>query len=66
VRSRYGSRNDATAERRFRLLTNAAGERVDTGSLLHPGGAGTYHVNWHVLSLDPHTTNGSYTFQVGQ
>ena len=57
-------------------VTNAKGERVDTGKArvngnqmsisLRPGGSGTYHVNWHVLSVDTHTTDGSFTFQVGQ
>ncbi|HLZ04852.1 MAG TPA: copper resistance CopC family protein [Bradyrhizobium sp.] len=57
-------------------VTNAAGERVDTGKAqvrgnqmsvpLRVGGSGTYHVNWHVLSMDSHTTNGNFTFQVGQ
>jgi copper resistance protein C len=28
-------------------------------------GPGTYHVRWHVLSVDTHTTQGSYTFHVG-
>jgi copper resistance protein C len=57
-------------------VTNAAGDRVDSGKArvsgnqmsisLRPGGPGTYHVNWHVLSVDTHTTNGNFTFQVGQ
>jgi hypothetical protein len=57
-------------------VTNAAGERVDTGKVrvsgnqmsigLRPGGAGTYRVNWQVLSTDTHRTDGSFTFQVGQ
>jgi copper resistance protein C len=57
-------------------VTNAAGERVDSGKArvsgnqmsisLRPGGSGTYRVNWHVLSVDTHTTNGNFTFQVGQ
>jgi copper resistance protein C len=57
-------------------VTNAAGERVDTGKSrvsgtqmsvsLRPGGTGTYRVNWRVLSVDTHTTNGNFTFQVGQ
>ena len=57
-------------------VTNAAGERVDSGKTrvsgnqmsvsLRPGGTGTYHVNWHVLSVDTHTTDGNFTFQVGQ
>ena len=57
-------------------VTNSAGQRVDTGKTrvsgsqmsvsLRPGGTGTYHVTWHVLSVDTHTTDGSFTFQVGQ
>lgn len=57
-------------------VTNAAGQRVDSGKprvsgnqmsvSLRPGGAGTYHVNWRVLSVDAHTTDGNFTFQVGQ
>jgi copper resistance protein C len=57
-------------------VTNAAGERVDTGKTrvsgsqmsvsLRPGGSGTYRVTWHVLSVDSHTTDGNFTFQVGQ
>ena len=57
-------------------VTDAAGKRVDTGKTsvdgsqmsvsLRPGGSGTYHVKWHVLSVDSHTTDGSFTFQVGQ
>ena len=57
-------------------VTNAAGERVDTGKprisgtqmsvALRPGGNGTYHVTWHVLSVDTHRTDGDFTFQVGQ
>jgi len=57
-------------------VTNAAGARVDTGKArvsgsqmsisLKPGGSGTYHVNWHVLSVDTHTTDGNFTFRVGQ
>jgi len=57
-------------------VTNTAGERVDTGKTrvsgtqmsvsLRPGGTGTYRVNWRVLSVDTHTTDGNFTFQVGQ
>jgi methionine-rich copper-binding protein CopC len=57
-------------------VTNAAGQRVDAGKprisgtqmsvSLRPGGTGTYHVTWHVLSVDTHTTEGNFTFQVGQ
>ena len=57
-------------------VTNAAGQRVDSGKprvsgnqmsvSLRPGGSGTYHVNWKVLSTDTHTTDGSFTFEVGQ
>jgi copper resistance protein C len=57
-------------------VTNAAAQRVDTGKTrvsgnqmsvsLRFGGTGTYRVNWRVLSVDTHTTNGSFTFRVGQ
>ena len=56
-------------------VTNAAGQRVDTGKTrvsgnqmaisLRAGGAGAYHVTWRVLSVDTHTTDGNFTFQVG-
>jgi methionine-rich copper-binding protein CopC len=56
-------------------VTNSAGQRVDTGKArvsgsqmtvsLRSGGAGTYHVTWRVLSVDAHTTDGNFTFQVG-
>jgi copper resistance protein C len=57
-------------------VTNAAGERIDAGKTrvsgsqmsisLRAGGSGTYRVNWRVLSVDTHTTEGNFTFQVGQ
>jgi methionine-rich copper-binding protein CopC len=57
-------------------VTNAAGQRVDTGKprvsgnqmavSLRAGGAGTYHFTWRVLSVDAHATDGSFSFQVGQ
>ena len=57
-------------------VTNAAGQRIDSGKTrvsgsqmsisLKAGGSGTYHVNWRVLSVDTHTTDGNFTFQVGQ
>jgi copper resistance protein C len=28
-------------------------------------GPGAYHVHWHALSVDTHTTQGNYTFHVG-
>ena len=56
-------------------VTDPAGKRVDTGKTrisgnqmsisLRGGGSGTYHVNWRVLSVDTHTTDGNFTFQVG-
>ena len=56
-------------------VTNASGQRIDTGKArvsgnqmsvsLRSGGTGTYHVTWHVLSVDTHTTDGSFTFEVG-
>ncbi|HEX3503491.1 MAG TPA: copper resistance CopC family protein [Xanthobacteraceae bacterium] len=33
---------------------------------LKAGGPGTYRVNWHALSVDTHTTQGSFTFHVGK
>ncbi len=55
-------------------VTNAAGERVDNGATnvsgkvmrvsLRPIGAGTYQVKWHVLSVDSHTTEGTFRFHV--
>jgi copper resistance protein C len=57
-------------------VTDPSGQRVDTGKTrvsgnqmsvsLRAGGNGTYHVTWHVLSVDTHTTDGNFTFQVGQ
>jgi copper resistance protein C len=57
-------------------VTNAAGQRVDSGKprvsgnqmsvSLRSGSTGTYHVNWRVLSVDTHTTEGNFTFLVGQ
>ncbi|MGA2291536.1 copper resistance CopC family protein [Bradyrhizobium sp.] len=57
-------------------VTDSAGQRIDTGKVrvggnqmsvaLRPGGSGTYHVTWRVLSVDTHTTDGSFSFQVGK
>ena len=57
-------------------VTDPAGKRADTGKSrvsgnqmsvsLRPGGSGTYHVTWRVLSVNSHTTDGNFTFQVGQ
>ena len=57
-------------------VTDSAGKRVDTGKTLvsgsqmsvplRPGGSGTYHVTWRVLSVDTHSTEGSFTFQIGK
>ena len=57
-------------------VSDANGARVDLGK---PGiGAstmrvglrqlppGAYHVRWRVLSVDTHTTEGNFTFRVGQ
>lgn len=56
-------------------VTNPAGRRIDTRTIrvngeqmsvsLRPGGAGVYHVTWHAVSVDTHTTGGTFTFQVG-
>ena len=57
-------------------VTNSKGERVDVGKTrvsgnqmsvsLRAAGTGTYRVNWRVLSVDTHRTEGSFTFQVGE
>jgi methionine-rich copper-binding protein CopC len=54
---------------------DANGGRVDQGKASISGNtmriglkalaAGTYRVRWHVLSVDTHTTQGSFTFHVG-
>src|SRR5580692_5504814 len=57
-------------------VSDANGARVDLGKPsistgvmrvgLKPLSPGTYRVRWHVLSVDTHTTEGSFTFQVGR
>ena len=56
-------------------VTGPNGARVDqskpqvSGNTMRVGimasGAGTYHVHWRALSVDTHTTEGSFTFHVG-
>jgi methionine-rich copper-binding protein CopC len=56
-------------------VTDASGARVDQGKPAISGntmriglkalGSGTYRVRWHALSVDTHTTEGSFTFHVG-
>jgi copper resistance protein C len=57
-------------------VQNAAGGRVDQGkprigpaNVMHVGlrplPPGTYKVLWHALSVDTHTTEGSFSFHVG-
>jgi copper resistance protein C len=56
-------------------VQNSAGGRVDQGKPrisanemhvgLKPLPPGTYKVLWHALSVDTHTTEGSFTFHVG-
>jgi copper resistance protein C len=57
-------------------VSDANGARVDLGkpsisaSTMRVGlkqlPPGTYRVRWQVLSVDTHTTEGSFTFHVGQ
>jgi methionine-rich copper-binding protein CopC len=57
-------------------VSDANGKRVDLGKPsisasvmrvgLKPLPPGTYRVRWQVLSVDTHTTEGSFTFRVGQ
>jgi methionine-rich copper-binding protein CopC len=59
-------------------VTNDAGQRVDLGNAhisqgspaelqigLKPLPRGTYTVSWHVVSVDTHPTEGTFTFEVG-
>lgn len=59
-------------------VTDRAGHRVDNGDArvdpkdpselvvsLRPLPPGTYSVAWHVLSVDTHTTDGHFRFEVG-
>ena len=59
-------------------VTNEAGQRVDLGNAQIPQGSpaelqiglkplprGTYLVTWHVVSVDTHPTEGTFTFDVG-
>jgi methionine-rich copper-binding protein CopC len=57
-------------------VSDSNGARVDLGKPkigastmrvgLKPLSPGTYRVRWQVLSVDTHTTEGSFTFHVGQ
>jgi methionine-rich copper-binding protein CopC len=57
-------------------VSDANGTRVDLGKPkisastmrigVKPLPPGTYRVRWQVLSVDTHTTEGNFTFQVGQ
>jgi copper resistance protein C len=57
-------------------VSDAKGERVDQGKPnvsattmrigLKPLPPGSYRVRWHVLSVDTHSTEGNFTFQVGK
>lgn len=55
-------------------VTGPSGARADTGKAqvsgntmrigLKAAGPGTYRVRWRALSVDTHSTQGSFTFQV--
>ena len=60
-------------------VRDSDGARVDDGAaqvdgsdpvrlrvMLKPLQPGTYKVNWRVLSVDTHTTEGHFTFRVGK
>jgi copper resistance protein C len=57
-------------------VSDANGARVDQGKprisastmriSVKPLPPGTYRVRWQILSVDTHTTEGSFTFQVGK
>jgi hypothetical protein len=56
-------------------VTDAGGARVDQGKAQVSGstmtiglkaiGPGSYKVHWHALSVDTHSTEGTFTFHVG-
>jgi hypothetical protein len=56
-------------------VMDGSGARIDQGNAAISGntmriglktvGSGTYRVRWHALSVDTHTTEGSFTFHVG-
>ena len=58
-----------------RQVTDPSGARVDQGKAQVSGntmriglkaiGPGTYKVHWHALSVDTHSTEGTFTFHVG-
>ena len=57
-------------------VTDGNGARVDQGKAQISGATmriglkalspGSYKVHWHALSVDTHTTEGSFSFRVGQ
>jgi copper resistance protein C len=60
-------------------VTDASGARVDVGKPIVGGNdrkvmriavkplpPGTYKVSWRALSVDTHTTEGTFTFRVGE
>ena len=57
-------------------VSDASGARVDQGKARISGSTmrisvkalapGTYRVRWQVLSVDTHTTEGNFSFQVGK
>jgi methionine-rich copper-binding protein CopC len=56
-------------------VTDASGARIDQGKAQVSGntmtvalkaiGPGSYKVHWHALSVDTHSTEGTFTFHVG-
>ncbi len=56
-------------------VTGPSGARVDQGKpqisgntmrvAIKAAGPGTYHVHWHAVSVDTHTTQGDFAFTVG-
>ena len=59
-------------------VQDASGARVDQGARVDPASRtviriplkplrpGSYKVHWRVLSVDTHTTEGTFSFQVGR
>ena len=57
-------------------VTDGSGHRVDSGKARVNGNEmaisvknlvpGSYQVNWHVLSVDTHRTDGNFSFTIGK
>lgn len=65
VPSLSGVRVNATAGGAVGVSKPAGQGSVLRVRFTHPLSAGTYVVNWHVVSVDTHPTSGTFKFTVG-